>query len=180
MIRNGCLWITGLSAAGKTTVSEIVYSRLKEQHKNVILLDGDQLRRVFNKSSNSYDRAARVETGLMYSRLIKELVDQGLFIIIAVIGLYEEVHSWNRENIPHFVDTLLEVPLEELEARDPKGIYKKYRNGLINNIAGLDLAVDYPPAPWLHVKWQQGMMPDQIADEIINKLLDEHTDQYRI
>lgn len=173
----GCLWITGLSAAGKTTTSLLVHDELKKSHSNVVLLDGDQLRAIFNRSSGSYDRNARVETGLIYSRLIKELVEQRLFVVIAVIGLYDEVNTWNRENIPNFYDVFLDVPVDELEARDPKGMYKKFRSGLISDVAGLDLKVDYPSSPWMHLKWTKDMTPNMISALILHNLRESYSNR---
>ena len=159
-----------MSAAGKTTTSLLVYEELRKEHQNVVLLDGDQLRAIFNKTSNSYDREARVEAGLIYSRLIKELVEQKIFVVIAVIGLYDEVSRWNRENIPNFYDVFLDVPISELEARDPKGMYKKFRSGLISDVAGLDLKVDYPSSPWMHIKWDKSMTPEWIKCLILKEI----------
>ena len=170
MNNGGCLWITGLSAAGKTTTSLLVHEELTKEYRNVVLLDGDQLRAIFNKTTSSYDREARIETGLIYSRLIKELVEQRIFVIIAVIGLYDEVNKWNRENIPNFYDVFLDVPIEELEARDPKGMNKRFRRGLLSDVAGLDLKVDYPSSPWMHIQWDRSMTPERIKSLIVEKV----------
>jgi len=65
-------------------------------------------------------------------------------VVIATISLFQEVHQWNRQNLPGYFEIYLKVPVEELRQRDPKGIYKKYDAGEIQNVAGLDLKVDEP------------------------------------
>ena len=169
----GCLWITGLSASGKTTVSTMVHAALSKQFTNTLLLDGDQLRRVFGKTKGDYGRNERIDTALTYSRLAKELASQGAFIIMAVIGMYKDVHSWNRDNIDNYRDVFLDVPMQELFRRDPKGLYKQYKAKQIQNIAGLDLKVDEPENPWIHVKWQDGVSPEAVAGEILDKITSE-------
>jgi len=165
-----CIWITGLSGAGKTTTSKVIHKKLISIRDSVVLLDGDQLRRVFNNSARNYGRQERVDNALIYSRLIKELVEQGVTVIIAVIGLYKEIHEWNRLNINNYFDVLLDVPIEELERRDPKGMYKRFRNGEIQNVAGLDISVDLPETPWMNFNWRDGSFtPEDAASKIIEE-----------
>ena len=166
----GCLWITGLSAAGKTTISSIIYNELNSIHDNIIKLDGDELRKIFKLSSSSYTREDRIQLGLTYSRLVKELVDQDIFVVIAVIGLYEEIHTWNRDNIKNYHDVFLDVPFDELIKRDPKGLYKKFNKGLVSNVAGFDFEVDFPTSPFCHIKWNNSLDPTAISDAIMTTL----------
>ena len=66
--------------------------------------------------------------------------------------MFAEVHSWNRQNLPGYIEVFLKVPITELKRRDPKGIYKKFQNGEAKNISGLDIAVDEPQnADWIEV-----------------------------
>jgi len=160
-----------LSAAGKTTVSQLVHQQLSHSFSNIVLLDGDQLRRIFLRTTDSYSRESRVELGLTYSRLIKELVDQGVFIIIAVIGLYHEIHVWNRSNLLNYRDVLLDVPIEELQRRDPKGLYNKSRLGHVCNLAGVDFDVDFPRNPFIHIQWNPRLDAQSISAIICESLL---------
>ena len=89
---------------------------------------------------------------MQYSRLCQLVTSQGVDVIIAVIGLFKEIHTWNRNNIPGYVEVFIDTPLNELERRDPKGLYKSYRIGEIENIAGLDLSVDFPENPEILLK----------------------------
>ena len=58
--------------------------------------------------------------------------------------MFEEVYTWNRNNLPNYFEVYLKVPLKELRTRDPKSIYRRYDKGTISNVAGLDLVVDEP------------------------------------
>ena len=141
------IWITGLSGSGKTTLASELNQRLRNMKLQPILLDGDILRKTFRASSTDpqfYDRNARIEIGLKYALLCKHLSLQGFTVIIATISMFEEVYTWNRNNLPNYFEVYLKVPLKELRTRDPKSIYRRYDKGTISNVAGLDLVVDEP------------------------------------
>jgi adenylylsulfate kinase len=142
-----CIWITGLSGAGKSTVAQALMPFLQETKACSVLLDGDVLRDVFGAAAIdgvNHSREGRVRLAMRYAYLCKILSQQGLTVVIATISMFAEVHSWNRKHIPGYFEVYLRVPLEELRRRDPKLIYSKYDSGEIKNVAGLDLKVDEP------------------------------------
>lgn len=159
-----CYWITGLSAAGKTTVSSLFVEKIRESGKSVVLLDGDIMRSVLE--SKAYTKAERIALGYVYSRMCKMLVDQGITVVIAVIGLFNELHKWNLNNIQNYVEVFLDVPISELERRDPKGIYERARKGELKNVAGIDLEVEFPMQPTFHFKWQEGSTAADFSNEL--------------
>ena len=141
------IWITGLSGAGKTTLAEELNLRLQTKGLRPVLLDGDLLRNIFKTDGigkDSYDRGSRINLGLKYGLLCKTLSDQGFVVIIATIAMFNEIYSWNRNNIENYLQIYLKVPLDELYLRDQKKIYQRYKDGLLNHVAGLDLTVDEP------------------------------------
>jgi cytidine diphosphoramidate kinase len=164
---SNCYWITGLSAAGKTTLSSLLVTHLRESGETVVHLDGDILRRVF--SFDAYAREARIINGMRYSKLCKLLSSQGVIVVIAVIGLFKELHEWNRKNIPNYVEIFIDTPISELQNRDPKGLYKGYESGINKNVAGMDLEVDFPLNPDIHLKWYSGRSVDSMFDELLSK-----------
>ena len=87
------------------------------------------------------------------------------------MALQREVHLWNKKNIPNLYEVMLDVPVKELKSRDPKGIYKKYNEGKIKNLYGLDLKYDKPKKPWMNIKWSRQLNKNLIVDRIINKFL---------
>ena len=163
---NKCYWMTGLSATGKTTLSKLLVDSFRASGKVVVHLDGDELRQVL--SDEAYTREERIALGIRYSRLCRLLINQGIDVVISVIGLFKELHRWNKENIPNYIEIFIDTPLEELINRDPKGLYKKHKSGEIKNIAGMDLKVDFPVDPDIHLKWSS----DKTIDFMFQELLD--------
>jgi adenylylsulfate kinase-like enzyme len=163
------IWITGLSGAGKSTTAVIVVEKLRKAGEPVVFLDGDELRAVFGNqgvTGASMTREGREELAMRYARLCKMLSDQGLTVVIATISLMHSIHAWNRENLTNYLEVFLDVPVDELRRRDPKGIYDRFDRGETNNVSGLDLAVDYPENPDLRLSWGDGLSADEASDRI--------------
>src|ERR1700683_217953 len=113
-------WITGLSGAGKSTVGEGLWRRLRAAGSPAVLLDGDKLREAIAEDLGRL-REDRRRSAMRNARLCRLLSDQGVDVVCATISLFHEVHDWNREHIPNYLEIYLRVPLEEIERRDPKG-----------------------------------------------------------
>ena len=84
--------------------------------------------------------------------------------------LFKKLHKWNRESIPNYIEIFIDTPLEELIEMDPKGLYKKYNSGEIKNIAGMDLEVDFPIGPDIHLKWSSDKTIDSMYQDLLSKL----------
>lgn len=138
-------WITGLSGSGKTTIGNMLYYKLREERDNVVILDGDILKEIVGKSG--YSTEERKQRAYKYSNMCKMLADQGITVICCTIAMYDEVRQWNRDNISSYVEIYLDVPMELLIKRDQKGLYSRYNNGVINNLAGMDIEVETPKNP---------------------------------
>lgn len=134
-------WITGLSGAGKTTIGNRLYYRMKQVKDNVVLLDGDILKQIAG-SDLGYDRKARIERGHRYSALCKVLTDQGIHVIICTIAMYDVIREWNRQNIENYVEVFLDVDMEVLRRRNRKALYSAS-----HDVAGVDVEVEYPKSP---------------------------------
>ena len=163
-----CYWITGLSGSGKTTISTLLKDKLCAEGVPVIQLDGDILRKVFQSKAYSYEE--RKALGFQYSSLCQLIVNQGFSVVIGVIGLFHDLHSWNRKNIPNYIEIFLDTPLDELKRRDVKGIYKNFADGKISNVAGVDIAVEFPILPDIKVEWNQTKNIKVTFKEIVSKL----------
>ena len=154
-INKGCvIWITGLSGAGKTTLAKKIGNNLKKIGVPNILIDGDVMRNIIsvNKNNESFTNESRKEMAFKYSQISSELASQGFCVITSVIGMFEDIYTWNRKNLPGYFEVFLDIPLQILKKRDNKGIYKKFAMGKIQNVAGLDLEVQKPAKPNLHIK----------------------------
>lgn len=169
------IWITGLSGSGKSTLANALVQRLKLKNEPVVMLDGDELRLLFRKDSTAslgHDRASRLALAQNYARLCQMISSQGVTVVIATISLFKEIHQWNRLNLHDYFEVYLEVPLEELRRRDPKGIYRKFDTGQITDVAGLDLAIDEPTTPDWVDHFVPGRHVDELADELIMNLIE--------
>ena len=143
--------------------------------KAVIMLDGDELREVFGASvvnSLSHAREGRLALALQYSKLCQLLASQGFIVVIATISMFREVHQWNRANLPGYFEVYLNVPIDELRRRDPKGIYSQYDAGKLTNVAGLDLAVDAPEMPDLSLKFSPDLAIHSMVSKVIKNFME--------
>lgn len=152
-------WITGLSAAGKTTLAKLVVNRLRNLDKAVVLLDGDLLREAMG-FGDGHDRAGRLRLAYKYAGLAKMIATQDVVVVVSAVALFKEIHEWNRNNLPGYFEVFMKVNLDELRKRDPKGIYASYDKGQIKNVAGLDLDVDEPQNPDLLIEYSPGQTPE--------------------
>ena len=164
------IWITGLSGSGKSTLAKGLSKELKLRGENIISLDGDDLRAILSKTKNStekFSRADRLQLAMMYSKLCKALAGQGFTLVISTISMFDEIYIWNTENLPNYFQVYLEVPLQALEKRDPKGIYEKFRQGKIKNVVGLDQPFDEPT----NADWKPAYNPNRKADLLVKDLI---------
>jgi adenylyl-sulfate kinase len=143
----GCtVWFTGLTAAGKTTVSQIVAERLRERGCRVEVLDGDEVRRHLSDGLG-FTREDRDRNIRRIGYVCKLLTRNGVVAIAAAISPYRDVRETLRREIGDFVEVYVNCPLETCEDRDYKGIYKRARTGQIQHVAGLSDPYEAPTAP---------------------------------
>ncbi|MDZ7657657.1 adenylyl-sulfate kinase [Fodinibius sp.] len=143
------LWFTGLSGSGKSTISEKVYARLKEEGYEVEHLDGDAVRDVFPTTGFSKkerdDHVKRV--GFVASLLQKH----GVFVVASFISPYQDARDFVRDMCQDFTEIHISTPLEVCEERDVKGLYKKARKGEIDNFTGISDPYEEPEDPELRI-----------------------------
>lgn len=160
-------WVTGLSGAGKTTISQLLYERLRSQNQNVIYLDGDILRDIFGNDLG-YSLEDRKKSAMRNSRLCKALSDQGFNVICSTISMFHECREWNRMNIQQYVEIYIRVPWEVLMERDQKQLYSRAARGEIKNVVGFDLPFEEPLYPDIILDNDGHVPPQQLVDIILN------------
>lgn len=165
-------WLTGLSGAGKSENASRLASYLRKRGRSCVLLDGDDLRSVIN-AQQCFSRGDRVDLGIQYGKLCNLIARQGVDVVIATIALYSEIHEWKKRNFENCCTIYLDVPVEELRRRDPKKIYERYFARQLTNVAGLDLRVDIPENPSIHVPWQDGLDREKVW-EILRPQIDAY------
>ena len=159
-----CYWVTGLSATGKTTLSNLMVKHLRLAGNQVIHFDGDDLRQVL--ADEAYTREERIALGMRYSRLCQLIVEQDINVVISVIGLFRELHEWNRKNIQNYIEIFIDTPLIVFYS-----LLNSPNLGEIKNVAGMDLDVDFPVNPDIHIKWSKNKTIDSMYKELHEGIL---------
>lgn len=131
------IWFTGLSGAGKTTISREVEARLRAQGYKVEVLDGDVVRTHLTKGLG-YTKEDRDENIRRIGFVAHLLTRNGVIVIVSAISPYRAIREEIRAKIGNFVEVYVNAPLEVCEARDVKGLYKKARAGEIKMFTGID------------------------------------------
>ena len=166
-----CLWFTGLSGAGKSTIANLVERRLHAMGRHTYLLDGDNLRLGLNKDLGFTDEA-RVENVRRVAEVAHLMVDAGLIVLACVISPFRSERRFARERFAEgeFVEVFVDTPLEECERRDVKGLYRKARAGMIRNFTGIDSPYEAPETPELHLRSGEARA-EQLAERVVAYLL---------
>jgi adenylylsulfate kinase len=162
------LWFTGLSGAGKTTVSEILIQRLRDEGAKVEVLDGDVVRTNLSKGLgfSKEDRDINIKRIGFVCELLSR---NGVIAIAAAISPYRDIRDFVRSQIENFVEVYAHCPMETLIERDVKGLYKKALAGEIKNFTGVSDPYEPPLNPEVTVDSSQET-PQQSAEKIWAKL----------
>lgn len=163
------LWFTGLSGAGKTTVSKIIEERLRNGSAKVEVLDGDVVRTNLSKGLG-FSKEDR-DTNIKRIGFVAELLSRnGVIAITAAISPYREIRDYVRSRIDNFVEVYAHCPMETLIERDVKGLYKKALAGEIKNFTGVSDPYEPPLKPEISFDSSKET-PQESADKIWDKLL---------
>lgn len=160
-----CIWFTGFSGAGKSTIADIVVAQLRERGRYVELLDGDEIREHLSKGLgfNKEDRDTNVlRIGFVASLLARN----GVVAVTAAISPYRAIRDEVRGWIDNFVEVHVATSLEDCEARDVKGLYARARTGEIPEFTGVSDPYEPPESPELRIE-TAGRTPEESAAEVI-------------
>lgn len=144
--QKGCVvWCTGLSGSGKSTVANDLAHILHERGKLAYILDGDNVRQGLNKDLG-FSPEDRNENIRRISEVANLFADAGVITITAFISPYRKLRDFCRSLVgdDRFVEVFCKAPLETCEERDPKGLYKKARDGEIDNFTGISAPYEEP------------------------------------
>ena len=138
-------WLTGLSGSGKSTVANAFEKALQAQGVHSYILDGDNIRTGLNKDLG-FTEADRVENIRRTAEVAKLMKDAGLVVITAFISPFRSERDMARSlfSDDEFVEVFLDVSLETAEGRDPKGLYRKARQGELPHFTGIDSPYEAP------------------------------------
>ena len=173
--KGGTLWLTGLSASGKSTLAVALEQVLLQRDKYAYCLDGDNIRHGLNKNLG-FSAEDRAENIRRIGEVAKLFADAGLIAIASFISPYRAdrdlVRALHDEAKLPFLEVYVDTPLEVAEQRDPKGLYKKARAGEIKGFTGIDDPYEEPQAPELHLRTDQ-LNVEQSVQQLLD-LLDQH------
>ncbi|MGQ9524391.1 MAG: adenylyl-sulfate kinase [Armatimonadota bacterium] len=162
------VWFTGLSGAGKTTVSQLVAQEIQRRGRNVEVLDGDVVRTHLSKGLG-YSKEDRDTNIRRIAFVCKLLTRNGVAVIAAAISPYREVREETRREIGNFVEVYVRCPLDVCIQRDVKGLYKKAITGEIPNFTGVSDPYEEPLAPEVVLDTHL-QTPQESAQLVIAKL----------
>ncbi len=165
-----CLWLTGLSGSGKTTIAVGLEKRLNQSGKLTYILDGDNIRLGINKDLG-FTEKDRIENIRRISEIAKLMVDSGLIVVVATISPFAKDRAIARSLFKNkeFVEIFVNTPKIICAKRDVKGLYKKYKQGLIKNFTGQDSIYENPKSPDLEFDTSKEKLED-IIDKITKYL----------
>ncbi len=143
-----CIWFTGLSGAGKTTIASFLEQKLLEQGIHTYLLDGDNVRHGLNKDLG-FSEADRTENIRRVAEVARLMYDAGLVVITSFISPFASDRQIARSLFDNgtFVEVFVDTSLQICESRDPKGLYMKARKGQLKGLTGIDSPYQRPFAP---------------------------------
>jgi adenylyl-sulfate kinase len=146
------LWLTGLSGAGKSTIAQAVHARLLAKGRRAVVLDGDELRRGLTRDLgfSATDRAENVRRTAEVARL---MADAGLVVVVALISPFRADRDRARALFEpgRFIEVFVDTALSVAESRDPKGLYRRARQGQLPGFTGIDSPYEVPLAPELRI-----------------------------
>jgi adenylylsulfate kinase len=166
--RGVTVWLTGLSGAGKTTISKALEEELRSRHPKVEILDGDIIRENLTKGLgfSKQDRDENIRRIGFVSHL---LTRNGVVVLVSAISPYREIRLEVKERIGDFIEVFVNAPLNICEERDVKGLYKKARSGEIKNFTGIDDPYEPPTSPEVECRTDLETLEESVS-KILAKL----------
>jgi adenylylsulfate kinase len=165
--RGATIWFTGLSGAGKSTIADELALRLHRMGVHTMCLDGDNVRHGLNKNLG-FSPEDREENIRRIGEVAKLFTEAGIVNTVSFISPYRRDRDRARsiQNEGDFIEVHVDVPLEVAESRDPKGLYKKARQGLIKEFTGISAPYEPPTNPEVYLNTGE-MSVEQCVDAVL-------------
>ena len=143
-----CYWLTGLPGAGKTTLADAFQRRLRSEGRQACVLDADVLREGINRDLG-YSPEDRSENVRRIAEVARLFAAEGLIVIVSCIAPYRADRERVRQRFPEgrYFEVFVDAPIEVCIARDPKGLYRKARQGVAEQVTGVSAPYERPERP---------------------------------
>ena len=151
MVQHGgvVVWLTGLSGSGKSTIALRVHEELTRRGVAVEILDGDDVRKKQN-SHLGFSKEDRDRNVRSIGSMARMKAAQGSVVLVAAIAPYRSTRAEIRSLCERYLEVFVDAPLAVCESRDPKGLYRRARNGEIADFTGIHSPYEPPHAPDVH------------------------------
>ena len=156
-------WITGLSGAGKTSISNKIYQRVKNKYGKTLYINGDEMRKIFELKS--YDNSDRKKGGIKYSKLFKKITDQNINVLFAGMALFDDVRKWNRINVKNYLEIYIKTNLKSIIKKKYTNIYKKK-----TKLVGIDIKPEFPKKPDIIINNNFNKNIEKLSNELLLKI----------
>ena len=157
-------WITGLSGSGKTTIAKKLKKPIEKKYGKTILFSGDDIRKICK--FKSYDKTKRFAYAKSYSKLVQNISNQKVNVIIATVSLFKKVHLWNRKNIKNYCEIYIKSKTKEIIKNKKKKMYFKYKK----NLVGIDIRPEFPQKPDIEIYNDLKRPIDNLSKFILRKI----------
>jgi bifunctional enzyme CysN/CysC len=165
-----CIWFTGLSGSGKSTIANQLEQRLLAGHHHTYALDGDNVRHGLNRDLG-FTEADRVENIRRVAEVARLMVDAGLIVLVSFISPFRSERDMARAlfSDDEFIEVFVDTPIDVCEQRDVKGLYAKARAGQLPNFTGISSPYEAPLHPELHLRTAEAPVED-LVEAILKRI----------
>ena len=158
-------WITGLSGAGKTSIANTIKPEIKKNFGPTIVINGDDVRAIFEL--NKYDQASRLRYVKQYGKLVKFFTDQNVNVIFTVVGLFNEIRSWNKKHISNYVEIFVKANISKIIKKRKKKLYLTKTKSIV----GIQIKAELPKKPNIVVNNDFKKSIKELSNFLLNRIL---------
>ena len=157
-------WVTGLPGSGKTTIAKQLKKTIEKKYGKTILFSGDDLRKISN--FRSFEKEKRLQYAKSYSKLVKNISNQNINVIIATVSLFKKVHLWNKKHIDNYCEIYIKSKTKEIIRNKKKKLYFKFNK----NLVGIDIKPEFPLNPNIKIYNNFTKPINILSKSILNKI----------
>lgn len=170
------LWMMGPTSAGKTTLAVLLHDHLRAKGRNILHIDGDEIRDMFGPK-HGFQSGDRLLVVKFLSYFATKAVNSGTDVLVSALTASDDARTYIRDTIPHLKIGLINCPIEECAARDPKGLYDKAKRGEIDTLIGYNQPYILPENPDIAIDTSKISREDAVEHLAAFMMLNQNPDQ---